>query len=117
MCSDAFMELTKSQKKKVRALIELGLKRDYIDGIRRVKELVNSFTDYESNPREYYLKLYRTVAKKDMEIAGRYNDLRGSQYFSRLLILLREGVLTTEDIQDLDEALKQRIVSILDFNS
>ena len=107
------MELTKSQKKKVRALIELGLKRDYIDGIKRVKDLVNSFTDYESNPKEYYHKLYRTVRRKDEDIARRYDDLRGSQYFIRLIILLQEGVLSVKDIQDLDEELKQKIKFIL----
>ena len=107
------MELTKSQKKKVRALIELGLKRDYIDGIKRVKDLVNSFKDYESNPKEYYHKLYRTVSEKDEDIARRYDDLRGSQYFVRLIILLREGVLSVEELQDLDVELRQKIKSIL----
>ncbi len=106
---EVIMELTKSQKKKVRALIDIALKRDYIDGIKRVKELVNSFSDYESNPKEYYLKLYRTVAEKDDEIARRYDDLYGSQYFTRLLVLLGEGVLSKEDIQDLDDELKRKI--------
>lgn len=106
---EVIMELTKSQKKKVKALIDIALKRDYIDGIKRVKELVNSFSDYESNPKEYYLKLYRTVAEKDDEIARRYDDLSGSQYFTRLLVLLGEGVLSKEDIQDLDDELKRKI--------
>ncbi len=110
------MELTKSQKKKVRALIELGLKRDYIDGIRRVKELINSFADIESNPKEYYLKLYNTIYEKDKDIARRYDDIRGSQYFWRLLMLLREGVLSIADIQELDDELQHEILSALDIS-
>jgi divalent metal cation (Fe/Co/Zn/Cd) transporter len=109
------MKLTKSQKKKVRVLIDLGLKRDYIDGVKKVKELVNSFSDYETNARENYNKLYRTVREKDKEIARRYDPLTGSRYYIILIVLLLDGVLTVEDIEDLDDELKKAILKSLEF--
>ncbi|MFH0989601.1 MAG: hypothetical protein V1799_06245 [bacterium] len=110
------IELTKSQKKKVRALIELGLMRDYVAGIKGAKAVCDSFIEGKSEPKEYYLKLYSTIADKDRDIGRRYNDLRGSQYFIRLLMLLREGVLLNEEIHELDEELKERIFFILREN-
>ncbi len=109
------MKLTKSQKKKVRVLIDLGLKRDYIDGVKKVKELVNSFSDYETNARENYHKLYRMVREKDKEIASRYDPITGSHYYTILVVLLLDGVLTTEDIEDLDDELKQSILKSLEI--
>jgi hypothetical protein len=80
---------------------------------KRIKELCDSYTDYESNLKEHYHKLYSAMVEKDKGIARRYDDLRGSQYLLILLTLLREGVLNKEDIKDLDEELKNRLMSIL----
>lgn len=107
-------ELTKSQKKKVRELIDIGLKRDYTDAIKRVKRLCDSFVEGKSDPREYYMKLYSTVKNKDKDIARRYNDLTGSKYLLRLSMLLIDNVLTHDDIRGLDDELKERLLQIED---
>ncbi len=103
-------DLTKSQKKKVRQLIDIAVKRDYVDAIKRVKRLCDSFVEGKSDPREYYMKLFSTVRNKDKNIARRYNDLTGSQYFMRTCVLLAEEVLTEEDLQELDPDLKSRLI-------
>ena len=109
------MDLTKSQKKKVRALIDLALKRDYADGIKRVKDLVNSFTENESDPKKYYHKLYKTVMDKDKDIARRYDYLTGSKYYIRLVMILGDGVLSMDEIEDLDEELKNKLKTSVEF--
>lgn len=103
------VELTKSQKKKVRELIEIGLKRDYLDGVKRVKEISDSFIEGKSDPKEYYHKLFSSLNDKDEVIAKRYNDLRGSNYFIRLVMLLEDGVVSREEIRDLDDELKAKL--------
>ena len=90
-------------------LIEVGLKRDYIDAIRRVKKICDSFVEGEIDPREFYIKLYSTVNDKDKLIARRYDDLTGSQYLLRLSMLVIDGVLTHDDIKGLDAGLKERL--------
>ena len=108
-------ELTKSQKKKVRELIDIALKRDCVDVIRRAKEICDSFLEGKSDPKEFYMKLHSTVENKDKDIARRYDDLTGSQYFMRLSMLLKEGVLTEEDVQGLDAELKGELKRILKY--
>jgi hypothetical protein len=108
------IELTKSQKKQVRALIEKGLLRDYTDGVKRVKAICDSFTEGASDPKEYYHKLYATLSAKDKDIARRYNDLRGSQYLLHVIMLLGDEVLTKDDLQSLDTELKTMLIQFME---
>lgn len=108
-------DLTKSQKKKARELIDIALRRDYVEAVRRVKTICDSFVEGESDPREFYMELYSTIKNKDKDIGRRYDDLTGSQYFMRLSMLLKEGVLTEEDLQGLNPELKERLLRILKY--
>jgi hypothetical protein len=110
-----YRELTKSQKKKVKQLIDRALIRDYTDGVKRIKSICDSFVDGKSNPKEFYHKLYSTMASKDKEIGRRYDNLTGSKYFMVLIILVREGVLSNDDIHELDDGLKE-IITIINKN-
>jgi hypothetical protein len=105
-------DFTKSQKKKVRELIPIGLSRDYADAIKGAKRICDSFVEGESDPREFYMKLYSTVKNKDKDIVRRYDDLTGSQYFLRLSVLVLDGVLTHDDIECLDAELKERLAQV-----
>jgi hypothetical protein len=111
-----FRELTKSQKKKVRELIEKALIKDYTDGIKRIKSICDTYVEGKGDPKEYYHKLFSAMANKDKQIARRYNDLTGSKYLLYLINLLREGILTNDDICELDEELKQ-IISLINKNA
>ena len=102
-------ELTKSQKKKVRELLERGLMRDYLDGVQRIKRISDSFIEGRSDPKEYYHKLFSSIMEKDKVIAQRYDDLRGSNYFIRLVMLLEDGVVSRDEIQGLDDELKAKL--------
>ncbi|MGD0591634.1 MAG: hypothetical protein ABSA44_12695 [Bacteroidota bacterium] len=103
------VELTKSQKKKVRELIEKGITRDFLDGVKRIKSISDSFVEGSSDPKEYYHKLFSTMMNKNEVIAKRYDDLRGSNYFIRLVMLLEDGVISREEIQGLDDELKAKL--------
>lgn len=104
------IELTKKQKKQVRELIEIGLTRDYLDGIQRVKRICDSFHERKTDPKEFYHKLYSAIGSKDRDIARRYNNLTDSKYFIRLSLLLREGVLSKDEIQALDDELREKLL-------
>jgi hypothetical protein len=100
------LELTKQQKKQIRILINLGIRRDYIDGIKKMKAITDTYDENTSDPRDVYMKLYSTLTKKDEEIATRYNDLTGSKYLMCLMHLVEKGVISFEEIDHLDEQLK-----------
>lgn len=88
------------------------MKRDYIDAIKRVKKICDSFVEGVSDPREFYMKLYSTVQDKDKIIARRYDDLTGSQYYLCLSMLVMDGVLTHDDVRELDAELKDRLAQV-----
>lgn len=83
--------------------------RDYLDGIRRLKVITGAFVDGQSDPKEYYLKLASALLEKDKVIADRYDDLRGSNYFMRLIMLVEAGVISMEECKDLDDELKVKL--------
>lgn len=105
------IELTKSQKRKVRELIQKALLQDYSDAIISIRKLSDSYIEGKSDPKDHYHKLYSTLTSKDEEIARRYDDLTGSRYLPTLIMLLREGVLSTEDLQELDDDLRKQLLS------
>ena len=107
------MDLTKSQKKKVRDLIDKAIFRDYTDGINHVKKLVNKFEEGKSDPREFYFKLYETVKEKDKQIAWRYDGLTGSRYLPALISLVHDGIVKTDELEILDAELRGYILSWL----
>ena len=107
------IELTKSQKKKVRQLIEKALMHDYSDAIRSIRNVCDSYVDGKSDPKEYYHKLYSTLSSKDEDIARRYDNLTGSRYLPTLIMLLREGILSKSDLEELDDNLRKYLLSIV----
>jgi hypothetical protein len=102
-------ELSKQEKKTVRELIERGLNRDFIDGIISIKKICDTYIDGKSDPREYYHKLFSVLRSKDKDIARRYDGIKGSQYLLRLGNLFSDGVLTQDDLKDIDEKLKMKL--------
>jgi hypothetical protein len=105
------IELTKLQKKKVRELIDRALQRELKTFMLSVKDLV---ADVESsdNLQAMYQKLYSHVKTFDKRIAMRYDDIGGSKYFETVLVLYVEKKLTSEDISEFDDELKERIIEM-----
>lgn len=87
--------------------------RDYREAILSAKEICDSFKEGQSDPRDYYRKLFSALRSKDKEIARRYNDITGSRYLLKLGGLLAEGVLSHNDIQNLDEEIKFKLTPFL----
>jgi hypothetical protein len=94
-------------------LIERGINRDFIDGIISIKKICDTYIEGKSDPREYYHKLFSVLHSKDKDIARRYDDIKGSQYLMRLGNLFREGILTQDGLQDIDEKLKLKLSSYM----
>jgi hypothetical protein len=103
-------ELSKQEKKAVRELIDRGLNRDFIDGIISIKKICDTYIEGKSDPREYYHKLFSALHSKDKDIARRYDGIKGSQYLMRLGSLFSDGVLTQDDLRDVNEKLRMKLL-------
>jgi len=109
------IELTKSQKKICRELIDLGLQRECQSFKNEIEKFTGSSEWKEGKPQELYHKLYKKVITFDKHIARRYDGLTGSHYFSTVLDLFYNEILTPEDIARFDVEVQNELVRIKNF--
>ena len=108
------IELTKSQKKIARELIDLGIYRECKSFGMKIAQFTNS-SDWETKPHELYLKLYKKVASFDKHLGSRYNDMSGSRYFITVLGLFQNGIITENDIARFDDEVRNRLLNLKTF--
>jgi len=98
------IELTKSQKKTARKLINLGLQRESAKFMQSTKDFMHKNASAE-DAHDAYLKLYDKVYQFDKHIARRYDGMSGGRYYITVCYLYYDGVLTDEDIREFDDEL------------
>jgi hypothetical protein len=106
------IELSKSQKKIFRELIELGLQRECKSFTDKIAIFVNSSKWQSGDSHELYLDLYKKVAYFDKYLAKRYNDLSSSRYFFTVFELFHDKVLTEEDITRYDVEVQNELLQM-----
>ena len=106
------INLTKSQKKVSRELIELGLQRECQSFKEEIEQFTGSSEWKTGNPQDLYHKLYKIVITFDKHIARRYNDLSGSHYFNTVFDLFNNEIIMPEDIARFDIEIQNRLVSL-----
>lgn len=70
-------ELTKSEKRKCRELIQLGLNRECAKFVEQIRNLSQTTSE---DPHAQYIAIYRKTRTFDKHVAWRYDDMRGSKY-------------------------------------
>ena len=109
------MELTKSQKKTAREIIEKGLQKEFAKGLSDADQIL---TDWKNNPtsnnKDSYQALFKSVDDFDEHIALRYDGMTGSSYLLVIIGQLRDGFITDKDLKDFPEELQQKIKAFID---
>ena len=106
------MELSKSDKKKVRQLIEIGLQKEYANALRTCGEVIKKWEAGQADNRIAYGSLYETLHKHDKHIAARYDRMTGSQYFFVLFAQLTDGLILESDLTELSPELRHGLILI-----
>ncbi len=102
-------ELSKSEKKKVRQIIEKGLQIEFANGLKKVEKVINDWKRNGSDNREAYHKMYDTVKNYDKHIAQRYDNMGGAQYIFVVAELLHDKIIDDSDLEELSEGTIARI--------
>ncbi len=108
------IELTKSQKKIARKLIDLGLQRECTKFMQSTKDFMDKSASTE-DAHDAYLKLYDKVYKFDKHIARRYDGMSGGRYYITICSQYYDGVLTDEDIREFDDELYNKLKEDKEF--
>lgn len=109
------MELSKSQKKTARILINKALQKECKSFLQKVDSFTHSIGE-EQDPYQAYLKLYKKVAAFDKQLGKQYDGLSGSHYFMAVAQLFSRDVLTVEDISLFEEEVQQKLLFLKESN-
>jgi hypothetical protein len=112
-----YYELSKSQKKIARRVMDKGLDNHYKRALLDVKTIIHKWDDgaFESN-KDAYMLLFKTVDKNDNNIARIYNDKGGSRWVEIMSMQFYDGVITADDLKEFDEDVKN-VISLLSGKS
>jgi hypothetical protein len=105
-------ELSKSQKKIARQLIDKGLQTECGECLKNVETFLDGRKTSLLSNYETYMKLYQIIEKFDKHLARRYDGLTGSRYFTTVLDLYRDDVITDEDLEAFDEEVRNRLIAL-----
>jgi hypothetical protein len=107
------MELTKSDKKIARAIIEKGLQIEFGNGLNTAQRIIESWKVGKTDSREAYLALFKQIKNFDKHIAWRYNNMSGSKYIYIIAGQIIDKIISKEELEEFSESAKENILQIV----
>lgn len=111
------MELSKSDKKAAREIIEKGLQQEFANGLEKFQLILNNWKANKIDSREAYQTLYQNVKNYDKHIARRYDNMKGSTYLFIIAGQLIDGAITADDLNALSEEAQQLVLKIAEITN
>ncbi len=105
------MELSKSDKKIARILMDKGILKEIEICNTSVLAILTDWKNDKKETRETYGKVYEIVKKNDKYIASNYDGISGSHYFDTVLNMYCKGMITEADIEPFSETIKVRLIA------
>ena len=109
------IELSKSNRRIAREIIEKGLQIEYAKGLQDVEKILQEKDIKRQTPQENYHELLRNVINFDKQIARRYDGMKGSNYLIIIACQLMDGYISETDIEPLAEEVKLWIHQFINF--
>jgi hypothetical protein len=107
-----YFELSKSQKKTARMVMDKGLENHYTRALNDAEAIIQDWRQYKfTGTKEAYMKLYQCIEKNDNNIARIYNNKGGSRWCEVMADQLANGVITIDDLRDFDEEVRDIIIA------
>lgn len=105
-----YYDLTKSQKKIARRVMDKGLDTDYQRGLQNAADIVERWQKGALNNRDAYMEIFKSINDTDDIIANRYNRKGGSRWVEVMADQLANDVITEEDISEFNEEVQNVIM-------
>jgi len=111
-----YYQLSKSQKKIARIVMDKGLDIHYIKALKDAESILLKWRggSFKDN-KEAYMNLFKSIDHNDNKIAAIYNDKGGSRWVEIMALQLADGVIAIEDLRDFEPEVIDAIVSISKF--
>ena len=111
-----YYELSKSEKKIARVLIDRGVESDKIAALEQTEKILADWKEGKIDLVSAYQKVIQNGEEWDQKIARRYDRLGGSRWLAVIAAIYVDGQITEDDIAGFSEKTKQvfyTIVSLL----
>ena len=99
-------ELTKSEKRKCRELIQLGLNRECAKFVEQIRNLSQTTSE---DPHAQYIAIYRKTRTFDKRGGWREAGMRGSKYMPTVASLLADKVRREDEIVGFSDENREHI--------
>jgi hypothetical protein len=111
-----YYQLSKSQKKIARIVMDKGLDTHYYNALKDAESILSKWHGGAfKNNAEAYMNLFKSIEDNDNNIERIYDDKGGSRWVEVMAMQLANGVIGTDDLKDFDQEVKDAILGISKF--
>lgn len=111
------MDLSKSDKKAARIIIDKGINKEFENGLNEFSQILKDWEDKKSDNNKTYYTLYKSIRDFDKYIARMYDNISGSRYLLIVIAQLRNGVINDSDLAGFSEETRDKIKKVLSFDN
>lgn len=111
------MDLSKSDCKAARTIIEKGLLIEYANGLQEFDEIIQNWKATKSDNRDAYMALYDSVKKCDKHIARRYDNMKGSTYLRIIAAQMLDNVIDEQDLEQLSGEAQEFVLNLIKLHN
>jgi hypothetical protein len=108
------INLTKSEKKLARELFDIGLQREFKEAIANVENILKEHKNNLKDNRDTYHGILSYMKNHYRHLQKRYDSLSGSDYIFILAWLLKDNVISKEEIAGFRSEVKEILDKIND---
>ena len=106
-----YYQLSKSQKKIARIVMDKGLDKHYLKALEETESVLVKWKNGDfGNNREIYIDLYNCVERNDKKIVDIYNDKGGSRWVEIIALQLADGAISIDDLKEFDKEVMDAIM-------
>ena len=104
------LDLSKSEKRIARQIIEEGLAREFEKGVSTISRIIQKWQDDKSHSREIYYELFKEIMRFDRHIGRRYDNMKGSTYIYIMAGQLADRIISTDELASLNPETRNKII-------
>ncbi len=108
-----YQELSKTDRKIVRELIDKGIAEEFKRGMENLDSLLAKWRDEAGNHQEHYANLFGEIRDFNKYIARKYDDLRGSGIVDTFENQLASNVVELSELDALSETAREEFLRVV----
>jgi hypothetical protein len=105
-------ELSKSDKKAARKVIDLGMARELDLGVKEFDALIAKLKEGSATTSDTYWAISEAYRKHNKKIRQRYGDIRGSTYILTITGLLADKVIHEIDLNEFSPQTREYLIGV-----